>query len=34
MVYKVLMNDNECENFSDYIAINYHTKKPETEINY
>ena len=35
MVYKVLMNDNVCENFNDYFAINYHAKKtPETEINY
>ena len=24
MVYKVLMNDNVCENFNDYFAINYH----------
>ena len=26
MVYKVLMNDNVCENFNDYFAINYHAK--------
>ena len=34
MVYKVLMNDNVCENFNDYFAINYHAKTPETEIKY
>ena len=26
MVYKILMNDNVCENFNDYFAINYHAK--------
>ena len=26
MVYKVLMNDNVCENFNDYFAINYYAK--------
>ena len=26
MVYKVLMNDNVCEIFNDYFAINYHAK--------
>ena len=34
MAYKVLMNDNVCENFNDYFAINYHAKTPETEIKY
>ena len=23
-VYKVIMNDNVCENFNDSLAINYH----------
>ena len=26
MVYKVLINDNACGNFNDYLAINYHVK--------
>ena len=26
MVYEVLMDDNVCENFKDYFAINYHAK--------
>ena len=34
MAYKIVMNDNVCENFNDYFAINYHAKTPETEINY
>ena len=34
MVYQVLMNDNVCENFNDYFAIDYHAKTPETEIKY
>ena len=26
MAYKIVMNDNVCENFNDYFAINYHAK--------
>ena len=26
MVHNVLTNNNVCENFNDYFAINYHAK--------
>ena len=27
MVHNVLTNNDVCENFNDYFAINYHAKK-------